>query len=73
MTAIHAVTSLTGSLVLGLAVFNGRLTPLEAWEISRIDETWQNEQWGEDEEAAEFEAVRRSGLLHAARFCQLCR
>tara|TARA_R110002096_G_scaffold411631_5_gene611831 strand:- start:1148 stop:1855 length:708 start_codon:yes stop_codon:yes gene_type:complete len=73
LAGVHDLVAISGSLVLGLAVFNGRLTPLEAWEISRIDETWQNEQWGEDEEAAEFEAVRRSGLLHAARFCQLCR
>ena len=36
----------------------GRLTPDEAWALSRIDETWQIEQWGADEEAAELAAAR---------------
>lgn len=73
LAGVHDLVAISGSLVLGLAVFEGKLPAETAWEISRIDETWQNEQWGEDEEAAEYEAVRRGGLLHAARFCQLCR
>jgi chaperone required for assembly of F1-ATPase len=73
LAGVHDLVAISGSLVLGLAVFTGRLTAEAAWDASRIDEAWQNELWGEDEEAAEFEAVRRDALLHAARFCQLCR
>jgi len=47
----HAI-SLFGSAVLGLAVERGRLSAAEAFELSRIDEAFQNEQWGEDSEAA---------------------
>lgn len=47
----HAIP-LFGSAVLGLAVERGRITAAEAHEISRIDEAFQAEQWGEDAEAA---------------------
>lgn len=47
----HAV-ALFGSAVLGLAVERGRLTAADAYEISRIDEAFQVERWGEDAEAA---------------------
>ena len=73
LAALHDLFAITGSLVLGLAVTRGRLTAESAWAISRIDETWQAELWGADEEAAQAEAVRHAGLLDAARFLALCR
>lgn len=73
LTALHDLVAISGSLVLGLAVTEGRLTAAEAWDLSRIDETWQAELWGEDEEATESAAVKRADLLHAARFWTLCR
>ena len=48
-----------GSAVLGLAVERGRLTAAEAYELSRIDEAFQIEQWGEDAEAAKRTARGR--------------
>lgn len=47
----HAIP-LFGSAVLGLAVERGRLTAAEAYELSRIDEAFQTERWGEDSEVA---------------------
>lgn len=72
LAAFHDLVAISGSLVLALAVTEGRLTPGEAWALSRIDETWQVEQWGEDEEAAASEAARHEGFLQAARFYALC-
>lgn len=72
LTALHDLVSITGSLVLGLAIAEGRLTPDEAWALARIDEDWQAEQWGVDEEAAAQAAYRRQALLDAARFHGLC-
>ena len=46
----HAIP-LLGSAVLGLAVERGRLTAVEAYELSRLDEAYQAEHWGEDSEA----------------------
>ena len=73
LTALHDLVALSGSLVLGLAVARGALDPGRAWGISRIDETWQIEQWGEDEEAAEVAALKRAEFLQAHRFLVLAR
>lgn len=71
LSALHDLVGITGSLVLGLAVAHGRIPVEEAWTLSRIDEDWQAEQWGLDEEAAEHAALRRAALLDAARFWAL--
>lgn len=72
LAALHDLVAISGSLVLGLAIARHRLAPQDAWEISRIDESFQAEQWGQDEEAQQLAAVRRSALLDAARFFALC-
>lgn len=72
LTALHDLVAITGSLVLGLAIAQGRLTPDDAWTLARIDEDFQAEQWGIDEEAADHAAFRRQALLDAARFLGLC-
>ena len=73
LAALHDLIAITGSLVLGLAVATGRIDAEEAFDLSRIDEHWQAEQWGTDEDAAEIEAAKRQALIEAARFHQLCR
>lgn len=72
LAAFHDLVAITGSLVLAFAIIRGRLTAEEAWSLSRIDEEWQAELWGRDEEAAAAEALKRAGLLHSARFYGLC-
>lgn len=72
MTALHDLVTLSGSLVLGLAVSRGHISAKEAWRISRIDEAWQIEEWGADEEAAEVAAIKEAQLLHAEAFWSLC-
>lgn len=73
LTALHELVSLTGSLVIGLAVSHGRLDPQAAWPLGRIDEDWNVEEWGEDAEAAAAAARRRAGFLGAARLLELLR
>ena len=53
----HAIP-LFGSAVLGLAVERGRLSAVEAYELSRIDEAFQVERWGEDAEAVNSHRAR---------------
>lgn len=72
LAALHDLVAITGSLVLGLAVAEGRLSADQAFAASRIDEHWQIEQWGADEEAEKLEAARHSALHDAARFYGLC-
>ena len=59
LAALSVVTSLTGSAILALAVARGRLTAEEAWRLAHLDEDFQAERWGADEEAA----ARREGAL----------
>lgn len=68
LAAFHDLVTMTGSLILGFAVSECYLSARDAWILSRIDEIWQQEQWGEDEEAAEVAAVKESEFLHAAVF-----
>lgn len=72
LAGFHDLVAISGSLVLALAVIHGRLDVAEAWTLSRIDEAWQVEQWGEDEEAAAAEAERRVAFEAASRFYALC-
>lgn len=73
IAALHDLVALTGSLVLGLAVSQRALTAQAAWPLSRIDETWQAEQWGEDEEATEAAEEKRAALFRAERLLDLLR
>jgi chaperone required for assembly of F1-ATPase len=73
LTAFHDLVAISGSLVLGLAVTGGRLDAAGAWALSRVDETWQAELWGEDEEAAEAAALKAAALGEAERFYRMCR
>ena len=68
LTAFHDLVSLSGSLVIGFAVVEGYATPENLWEISRIDEQWQIDQWGRDEEAEAQAEIKRTAFLHANAF-----
>lgn len=50
--ALHVIASITGSAVLALAVADGFISGAHAFALSRIDETYQAEKWGEDAKAA---------------------
>ncbi|SEN90516.1 Chaperone required for the assembly of the F1-ATPase [Gemmobacter aquatilis] len=72
LAALHDLVAISGSLVLGLAVTEGRLDVDTAFALSRIDEHWQIEQWGPDDEAAALEAMKHQAMRDAARFYTLC-
>jgi chaperone required for assembly of F1-ATPase len=71
LTPLHELVSLTGSLVLGLAVADEARGPEDGWALSRIDEEWQNAQWGRDAEADAAAAQRQGEFLDAVRFYRL--
>lgn len=60
LTGLAAATSLFGSAVLAFALQRGRLGGAEAFDLSRLDETFQEERWGVDAEAAERTAAMRA-------------
>lgn len=71
LAAFHDLVGLTGSLVLGFAAASGWRDADEIWRMSRLDEDWQAEQWGQDEEAAEEAEKKRRDFHHAKRFFDL--
>lgn len=73
MTALHDLVTLTGSLVLGLAVSREALAADKAWTLSRVDETWQEDLWGRDAEAHEMAEERRAAVVSAGRLLSLLR
>lgn len=73
LAALHDLVAISGSLILGLAVALRRLDGDEAFALSRIDESFQTEKWGIDEEAAGMDAKRRIAFLDAEKFFLLCR
>jgi chaperone required for assembly of F1-ATPase len=73
LSALGLIVQGTGSLVLGLAVSHGRLSPAEAHTLATLDETFQAEEWGEDEEAAARLARAGADIALAARLLALAR
>ncbi|AWX92867.1 MULTISPECIES: ATP12 family chaperone protein [Paracoccus] len=73
LTALHDLVTLPGSLILGLAVIRGRLDADQAHALSRIDEEFQAERWGRDDEAEAAARARLDALRHSQRFWQLSR
>lgn len=73
LTGFHDLVTISGSLIIALAVIGGRLAPQEGWDASRIDEDWQIAQWGEDAEAAAMAAHKHADFLRAAQFWAMCR
>jgi chaperone required for assembly of F1-ATPase len=59
LTGLAAAVPLLGSAVLGLAVQRGALSGEAAFDLSRIDEAFQESRWGVDEENAARTAARR--------------
>ncbi|WP_223424066.1 ATP12 family chaperone protein [Tateyamaria pelophila] len=73
LACFHDLVSLTGSLVLGFATAQADASANEIWSASRLDETWQEEQWGVDEEAQEAAEVKKSSYFHAKNFLEAMR
>ena len=73
LSGLHVIASITGSVVLALAVAQGFITGAQAFELSRIDEIYQAEKWGEDAEATARVAALAHELDKAAELIALVR
>ncbi|MEE9389566.1 MAG: ATP12 family protein [Paracoccaceae bacterium] len=71
LAGFHDLVALTGSLILAFATLHSFASPKEIWLLSRVDEIWQQDQWGEDEEACAQEAIKRKAFYHAETFIRL--
>jgi chaperone required for assembly of F1-ATPase len=58
IAALHVVTTLTGSALLALALMRGVLDADSVWAAAHVDEDWNMQRWGVDDEVAARRAVR---------------
>jgi chaperone required for assembly of F1-ATPase len=73
LAALGIAVPALGSLVLGLALAAGEMDGETAFTLGALDELFQAEQWGEDNEAVHRRAGIRSDILLAERYIVLTR
>jgi chaperone required for assembly of F1-ATPase len=73
LAALQPIVTISGSLVIALALLEQHLDAGAAFDAAHLDELWQEEQWGADDFALEARAVRRRDFDAACRFLYLVR
>jgi chaperone required for assembly of F1-ATPase len=71
LAALHTATTITGSLILALALAEGEISADEAYAAATLDETFQAEKWGRDAEADQRRQRLLSELTAAHHFLRL--
>ena len=71
LVPMQPLITISGSLVIALALAEGAIDVEAAWTAAQVDETYQTEHWGDDELAAQARAARRADFDAAARFLGL--
>ncbi|GAU84022.1 chaperone [Bosea sp. BIWAKO-01] len=70
LAGAHNVMTLSGSTILMLALADGRLDEEQAWTAAHLDEDYQIEIWGQDEDAADRRTIRRQEFAAAVLLLQ---
>jgi chaperone required for assembly of F1-ATPase len=73
LAALHVLASITGSLVLALAVSDGRIDSRTAFQLCRLDEEHQAERWSRDAEAESRATTLAREMDAAAAFLAAAR
>ena len=73
LAALHLATAACGSLVIALALVNGRLDASAAFAASQLDESFQIEAWGEDPEQVLRRRALAADIAAASQFLSLLR
>ena len=71
LTALEAMTNLASSLTIGLSALESDADPDALWQAASLEEEWQAEEWGRDEEAEERRARRAADFGRAFEFARL--
>jgi chaperone required for assembly of F1-ATPase len=71
LAGLSPLVTVSGSLVIALALLEGAAGREEAWAAAQIDEAWQAEQWGEDTLAVQAREAHRADFDAGARFLAL--
>jgi chaperone required for assembly of F1-ATPase len=71
LAGFHDLVTHSGSLVLALALIAKAFDAHDIWQRASVDEQWQIEQWGADDEANATEAAKKAAFFDAHRFFYL--
>jgi chaperone required for assembly of F1-ATPase len=71
LAALSPLATISGSLLIGLALAEEAIALETAWAAATLDEAWQAEQWGEDKDAAAALANRRREFEAGDRLLRL--
>ncbi|OBX19156.1 molecular chaperone [Erythrobacter sp. QSSC1-22B] len=70
LAALETLTSLAASLCVGLSVLDAEADAQALWDAANLEEDWQIENWGADEEAQERRVLRTGQFLAALDFAR---
>jgi chaperone required for assembly of F1-ATPase len=73
LAAIEMMTTLAASLITGLSAAEADSDAALLWQAASLEEEWQAQLWGRDEEAEERRARREADFLKAREFLDLAR
>jgi chaperone required for assembly of F1-ATPase len=71
LAPLSPIVTITGSLVLTLALAERAMEAEAVWAAANLDEDWQAEHWGEDDLAVKARETRQRDFEAAARFLSL--
>lgn len=71
LAGLAPIVTVTGSLMLALALVEGAAEPNTVWKAAKVDEDWQAEQWGIDDLALKSLAAHRADFDAGVRMIGL--
>ena len=71
LAALEQLTSLAASLCIGLGALEGNSDAEALWAAANLEEEWQADLWGREEEAEERRAKRKHDFLAAVEFARV--
>jgi len=71
LAALFKLVAISGSLIIGLAAIEKAFPLARLWQAAELDELWQAEQWGDDDEALGRRVARNAEFMTAAHFAEL--
>ena len=72
LAAFHDLVAISGSLIIGFAAAKHLHSLEDLWLRASLDELWQEEQWGRDEDAFTHRERKRQDFFDAGQFFTAC-
>lgn len=72
LMAFYGMTTVCGSITIGINLFEGHISMKDAWDAGHLDENYQVSKWGSDYEAEDRRDNLKTELENSVRFLSLC-